>query len=370
MRYCVLYPQAENVHLIKDVGMIAYKIHKLFGYDSYVVCYDNDDYKYLQNEVKGLKIDFLNKRLGNDIIDGCFYLAANSSKIDILQLFHVTLRSVIFALCYKMFNRKGKIFLKLDCTNKLIDEIKRLSGLKKSLFNLFFNKTDVIGVEQHSLYNELKVVLPKYTEKIIYIPNGIDFESSNIYNETSFESKENIILNVGRLGSEEKNTKLLVDAFEAIHNIESKEWTLELIGPLDDKFKVYLEELFENNPKLKEKIILKGPIYDRNELYREYSRAKVFCLSSNFESFGIALLEAASLGDVIVSTDVGIAKEIVSNNNGEIVEIGNKEDLIRALKSVMENRELDEISKNTQKLCREKYDWNTIVQRLNEKLME
>ena len=33
MRYCVLYPNTKNVNLVKEMGMIPYKLYKNFGYD-------------------------------------------------------------------------------------------------------------------------------------------------------------------------------------------------------------------------------------------------------------------------------------------------------------------------------------------------
>ena len=110
--YCVLYPEAENVHLIKDVGMIAYKMFKLFGYEASLACYENGSYDYLEKEVKGLKLNFIERKYNNNILDGIRYLRKNAKSIDVLQLFHITIRSVVYAFTYKLFNSKGKIYLK------------------------------------------------------------------------------------------------------------------------------------------------------------------------------------------------------------------------------------------------------------------
>jgi hypothetical protein len=62
MTFVTLFPGATNIHLTKDVGMIPFIMHKYYGYDSTLVCYKNDEYDYLETEVKGLKIDFLEKK--------------------------------------------------------------------------------------------------------------------------------------------------------------------------------------------------------------------------------------------------------------------------------------------------------------------
>lgn len=362
MKYCVLYPQAENVHLIKDVGMIAYKLHKLFNYDSFIASYENGDYFYLEKEVKGLKMDFIKKSFNNDILDGMNYLRKNAKKIDVLQLFHVTTRSVFYALTYKHYNKNGKIFLKLDCTEALINEINSLKGLKLKLFNLYFNKVDLIGVEQVKLYNELKQILTNFKDKFVCIPNGIDFDSSSLYKEKHF-NKKNIILNVSRIGSPEKGTDILLDAFLRLDEQLRSKWSLILIGPIEEAFKQFTDGLFNKNPKLKQQVIFLGPIYNREKLFQIYCEAKIFCMSSKFESFGIALLEGASFGDIIVSTDVGIASEIVHEDNGSIVEINDADSLAKGLENVMKKseQELEALSQKTSDICRQTFDWNKIV---------
>lgn len=369
IRYCVLYPQAENVHLIKDVGMIAYKLFKVYDYDASVACYENGTYEYLEKEVKGLKLNFIKRRYNNDILDGISYIKRNAKSIDVLQLFHVTLRTVFYTFAYKFFNPKGKIFIKLDCTNKLIDVIKSLSGIKYKMLNAFLNKVDIIGVEQETLYEQLRDILSEQSKKLLIIPNGIDFEGTNKYNSLNFKDKENIILHVGRIGSPEKATDILLNAVKNIKDIESSGWKVNIVGPIEENFKEYIIEFFEKNAYLKGVVEFKGAVYDREQLFEEYKKARIFCLSSNYESFGIALIEAASFGDVIVSTDVGIAKELVKGNNGIIVDVQDEDMFSKGIEKLMYCDDLYELSALTEKICREKYDWNNIVEVLHQTIL-
>jgi L-malate glycosyltransferase len=363
-RYCVLYPEAENVHLIKDVGMIAYKLFKLFNYEASIACYENGSYDYLNREVEGLKINFIEKKYNNHILDGIRYLRKNAKNIDVLQLFHITIRSVFYAFTFKLFNSKGKIYLKLDCTERLIEIIKELSNVKLNFLNIFLNKVDVIGIEQERLYEELKKIIPLQKERLLLTPNGIDYQGSNKYENVDFKDKENVILHVGRIGSSEKATEVLLNALAKIENIENSCWKVSFIGPIENNFKTNIDEFFSKNERLKDVIQFKGAIYERELLYEEYKRSKIFCLSSNYESFGIALLEAASFGDVIVSTNVGIAKEIVGYGNGAVVDAGDSDALSARLRELMVNDNLEDLSKSTAALCKERFDWNNIVQLL------
>ncbi|GFP76747.1 glycosyltransferase family 4 protein [Clostridium fungisolvens] len=364
MKYCVLFPQAKNVHLIKDVGMIAYKLHKLYSVESYVACYNNDRYDYIDGDLKGLKLDFINKKHNNDIIDGSLYLRKNAKTIDVLQLFHVTARSVVYAMVYKHYNRNGKIFLKLDCTENLLNKIKSLSTAGRKFFNYFFKKVDIIGVEQKKLFNEMQLLLPNFKEKFKYIPNGIDydlFKSRNI----KFENKENNILHVGRLGAEEKNSEMLVEAFVKLNEINNDlPWNLILVGESTEAFTQYVENCIRKHPSLRDKIKQTGPISNRKELIDIYAKSKIFCLTSHFESFGIVLIEAAALGNIIVSTNVGIANELVAYNGGSLIEDSNIEDLTNKLSYYISNGDIERLSSNNVNLIQENYDWDKVVMNL------
>lgn len=364
MRYYMQYLKTHNVNLVKDMGMIPYKLHKLYNFDSTVVTYKNDDYSYLSNEVNGLKIDFVRKIFFNYSIDGAIYLAKNAAQMDILHIFHVTLSSVIYTFTYKLINKKGKIYLKLDCSHKLIERIAGLEGWKYKCLNYFLNKIDLISVEQEELYSKLKSILPVQKNKIINITNGVDYDFINKHNITyEYDCKENIILNVARIGAEEKNTLMLLEAFAKIVGIEKTDWKLKLIGKIEESFIDTIENYFQRYPHIREKVIFTGEIKDRVMLYNEYRKSKIFSLTSDFESFGIAFIEAAAFGNVIVSTDVGIAKELVVMNNGKLVSPGDVEGLTKALNEFI-NIDLKTLSEYTYNLCKKKYDWNKIIGKL------
>lgn len=366
MRYCVLYPNTKNVNLVKEMGMIPYKLHKKFGYDAKIACYNLDEYTYLNEEVKGLKIDFIEEKYNNYSLDGLKYLKKHAKEIDVLQIFHVTLYSLLYAFRYKRLNKKGKIYLKLDCSHKLVDRILSLNKVKYALLNKYLDKVDLISVEQKVLFEKLKSILPTQANKMINIPNGVDYkyleEKQIKYN---FDEKENTILSVTRVGAEEKNTQMLIEAFTSIENIETLGWKLKIVGPIEEEFNEYINNYFKNNPKMKDIVIFTGAIQNREELFNEYKKAKIFSLTSNFESFGIAFIEAAALGDVIISTDVGIAKELISKGNGAVVDTEDVEALKRELKKYMLKDNLKSDSEITYEIARENFDWDNIINKLN-----
>ena len=54
--FATFFPDCENIHLTKDIGMIPYVLHRDFGYDAYVICHKNGDYPYLEKEKRRITV--------------------------------------------------------------------------------------------------------------------------------------------------------------------------------------------------------------------------------------------------------------------------------------------------------------------------
>lgn len=93
-------------------------------------------------------------------------------------------------------------------------------------------------------------------------------------------------------------------AVETLHEVLEKypDTILTMVGPdkgLMDKFKFRVKEL-----GLEDKVHIIGKV-DNNKLSEYYHKCGVFLNTTSFESFGNAVMEAASCGIPIVSTKVG-----------------------------------------------------------------
>ena len=361
MRFVTLFLKTRNVHLTKDVGMLPYLLHKLHAADSVVVTYKNEEeYGYIENEVKGLKLAFAEKTGGGIIFDGVRYLAQNASKIDVLNIYHLNLSSYVYGIVYKRFNPKGRIYLKLDMNPKgLITCFKKnpVGMIKRSTIK----RADIVSVETGKMYEKLKQV---YGDKILYIPNGC--YSSDI--ATDLTGKKNVILTVGNLGTYEKATDVLLEAFAKFaEDPKADGWELRLVGTLDDGFGGYVDEWYKNHPDLKERVTFTGPIYDRTKLDEEYRQAKIFTLPSLSESFGIVLVEAAIHGCYLITSDMVPAGYDISDKlkYGTQVKAGDVSELADAfIKMTGQDINWDEMAKKTAAFVKTAFDWNKIVNRL------
>ncbi|RHR99019.1 glycosyltransferase [Parabacteroides sp. AF14-59] len=144
------------------------------------------------------------------------------------------------------------------------------------------------------------------------MPNGFDEEylKKMHIHERLFEEKENLILTVGDLGRDQKNTQMLLRALE---KIDLGEWKVYLIGPICELFEKYIEDFYMKCPNKKEQVLFTGPIYDKKQLWEYYNKAKVFVLTSKFESFALVLNEAKRFRNYLISTPVGAFRDLCDN---------------------------------------------------------
>ena len=323
--FVTFFPECINVELIKDVGMIPYILRKYYNYDSSIVCRQNDiEYTYKTKYLDDIPIDFIEKKYKNSILNIFRYLRKKSKKIDILNVYHLGIKeALLYASIYKFFNRNGYVYLKLDIDLKWIEYLKKCNKIKTFSIKKMLKKVDMISAETVQTCVEMSNMLGR---KIDYIPNGFyNFD----FDENDYE-KENIILTVGRLGTEQKNTELLVKAFDSINN---KNWNLSLVGTYTDEFKKWLNTNCKSS-----NVHLVGNISDRKKLSEMYKKAKIFVLPSRWESFGLVLLEALSMGCYVICSDaVPAAPDIIDSNSGEIFASENIQQLEMALEKRMKD---------------------------------
>ena len=368
MKFVTLFPPAEDIHLKKDVGMIPYMMSKYYGYESYLVSYKNGDYPHI-NEMTGLNLRFIPRITGNETIDSMLYIIRNAKKIDILHTFH-THRTRLLAL-YKFLNKNGISYLKLDANFKsirsLYDKSKKKIDVKFFLLKRLLKSVDIISAESEVIVEGFSKIVGI---EVLRLPNGF-YDWTEVKKINALE-KQNIILTVGRLGTEQKATEDLVDAFVAARKLIPT-WVLHLVGPCEKWFEQYVDKLMKEFPDLKDRIVLKGPINDIAALNEEYKKAKVFCLPSRWESFGIVNVEALSLGCYLLLSDqIPPARELTNDGEfGAVFPSDNKEVLADLLIKVCASLENEKsIFSRIQEYAFEKFYWPKICKTLNDRILK
>lgn len=356
MRWVTLFLSAKNENLMKDVGLIPYFMHKIYNIDANIVSYDNGDYTYLNKEVKGLKHIIVPNR--GRMLTSIKYLIKESKKIDILNLYHWGRYTYMCSYLYKKLNKNGKLYVKLDMDMKGINVIKE-SKRDQKILKKIINKADIVTVESKRIYNELK----KYykNDNLYYIPNGL-YDS-----KVQVGKKKKQILTVGRLGTQQKATEILLEAFEKIEK-KIPEWKLILIGGVEKDFEEYIEKYYKKFPAMKNRVIFKGHISDKNSLKKYYSESKIFALPSRWEGFALVLLEAMSQGCYLVTTDsVSPVYDLICDESMGLIALTNDvEDFSKKLLQACCDDDIN--SKYISETITRQYDWNVICKKLANKI--
>lgn len=134
--------------------------------------------------------------------------------------------------------------------------------------------------------------------KMVIIPNGVDAELTQIIPKRN----DLRILSVGRLDLVHKKTDKLVRAFKLLEGRFDGKLVLVGDGPDKDKILSLIGKLM-----LQERIELKSNL-TKAELFDEYSRASIFVMASENETYGIVVAEALAAGlKVVVPKASGLA---------------------------------------------------------------
>jgi glycosyltransferase involved in cell wall biosynthesis len=168
--------------------------------------------------------------------------------------------------------------------------------------NLFFSALNKYVAEEFSQ------IFPQHVEQI-----GIGVDTAE-YSPVGFDSKQNIILYLGRLNEKQKNISLLIRAFALLRNTS---YTLLIVGDGNDR-EFYLGMI--NKLGITNKCKLTGYV-DNKERSRLLSISKIFVNPSIREGQSNAVLEAMSAGCAVVAVDNhGTRGTIINGYNGIIVD--------------------------------------------------
>lgn len=151
------------------------------------------------------------------------------------------------------------------------------------------------------------------------------------------------ILYVGSL-VKRKGIDLLLDALAKLNY----EWNLHIVGNGSKEEKEFIQYKI-NQLNINDKIKWCG-FKEGNELYKEYLEASVFILPTREDCYGLVLLEAFLTNTPIVASKYADgAYDIVSSDNGIIVDPYNVNDLKSAIETVLSDKNYLELSKKNDK---------------------
>jgi len=204
----------------------------------------------------------------------------------------------------------------------------------------------------------------KVQNRSVVISNPVFINSSD-YPEV--RERRKAIVTVGRLHPQ-KNQKLLIDAFSLIAD-DIPDYTLEIYG--DGELKENLQKQIDEL-KMTKKIFLMGT---SPKIHRLIYDASLFVLTSDYEGLPNTLLEAMALGIPCISTDCrpGGVREIMNDENGVIVPVGNARILADTMKRFLFDSELADMIGRKARISSKKYSseiiysiWDDFFEKIRE----
>jgi len=370
INFVTLFPAAEGLHLSKDVGQIPYILAKDFGMNSLLATELADSFDESLHLTPGLKIMPLKriKSLLGIRMSAILYLLKNSKRIQVLNLYHLSLETKLLSLLYRIRNPKGFLYIKLDVN--VADETAALARpARRNLFrrilgqlfhSAFYRAVSAVSAESKEAVDVITRRYPLLKGKVLHITNGLESDALPHDVDAAMALKENLIITVGRIGSFQKNNELLLDALK---QVQLQGWKVAIIGPYTDEFAKIFASLLEERPDLRNVVKLIGNVENREELMRWYARARVLVMTSRWEGFPLVFPEAQCYGNFILSTDVSSVREVTGFGAiGEVVPREDPQALAQVLrKLVTASITTSELHRHIASDARERYDWRHVM---------
>lgn len=353
----LMYTMSTEIHLAKDPCSYAYYLARECGWKtSYVYfntyqLHDNQFEKYCRLVYLGDEIDFR-----KEIEIGKKWLKENAMSLDVLMLFNYGTATYRTANYAKKINPNLKIWCKLDMSEggfshfydgtisrKIKSMVERIKG-----YNI-----DLYTVENKQFFDILKHHIA-FKKRIKYLPNCVSFLNVKCDEIDKCQIKEKICLTVGRIGDENKNNELFLNAIRMLSDDVLTEWKFYFVGPYTESFYEYVEKCCLERDVLRKAVVLLGGVFERKKLYEIYQKSKFFILTSFSEGFNVSVIEAMYFGCYPLLTNYGRSVMDVTDNGrlGTILEGYTAEELGKVMSLLLNSvgmKTHDEIKAYTRK---------------------
>jgi glycosyltransferase involved in cell wall biosynthesis len=246
--------------------------------------------------------------------------------------------------------------------------------IAKDPFLLKVGLLDKVIVTSQRAYNEfIKKGVPP--SKLCYLPIGIDvnefnpnLKGDNIRKEFNITDEEKVILFAGDL-TPYKGAEILIQALKFVADQNFKVKLIILTKgtyEFEEQRKRRILSLIKSL-RLQDKVILLGV---REDIKCVFAASDIVVLpflpSYALMDIPRVLLEAMASGKPVIASNVGGISEIIKHKkNGLIINGGNVEELVEAIKILLNDEELSrKLGRNGRALVEAKFAWDNIVNRI------
>jgi glycosyltransferase involved in cell wall biosynthesis len=267
------------------------------------------------------------------------FLLRHGRKFDVWHVHQYGFLAALAVALGKLLRRP--VLLKLPSSNAMGIERAMGAGIVGRILRFFHLRVNAcLAVSDETREEAIHLGIPP--ERIYLIPNGVDGRQ---FHPTLPEERaaarralglhcDRLVLYVGRL-SPEKNPLGLLEAWAAIDTETRKGALLALVGDGPDWDQVHAKA---RQPNVAGNIHLAGM---RSDVSTWYRAADVYVIPSLLEGLANTMIEALASGLPIISTRVsGSSILLESPIAGLVADVGNVENLARALESLLRDKSM------------------------------
>lgn len=229
-----------------------------------------------------------------------------------------------------------------------------LHRLLKPITKKIWRRSKAVVAVTNSLKKMALEIAPG--QKIEVIPNGVDIDLFKPMKAISVDRSSFKLLCVSRL----VERKGIEDILSAMAELPSEDIKLSIVGSgnHESRLKQRCHELSLNST-----VEFKG-FCRREALPILYAQSDAFILTSRSEAFGNVFAEAMSCGMPIIGSAVGGIPDLVSEENGLLVEPGNIAAIKRAILRLKDSRQLcKEMGIANREKMERNYRWPKIAEK-------
>lgn len=232
--------------------------------------------------------------------------------------------------------------------------------INKAILKYNLKKADAICATSNTIKEYLKPVTNK---NVHVIPFGVDINQFRKKEVVSLFDENTFVVGCIKALESLYNIDILIKAFSVLKNKYSNK-SLKLliigVGSQENNLKKLVSDL-----QISQDVIFTGRI-PFSEVSNYFNMLDVLVNISDYESFGVSVIEAMACEKAVVATNTGGLKEIIESSNfGSLVEVGNLEQTILEIeKYLLDGTLKHKVGKDARAKVIEKYNWENNVKQM------
>lgn len=324
-----------------------------FNKASYAWYKENDNIKLLYEPEQKLEVDSSFEKLS--------YLRYVKPLKTIIKNFKPDVVHAHYATSYGLIGALSKFHpFVISAWGTDVMKFPQKNFLNKALLKYNLKKANVICATSNTIQGYLKPVTSK---EVTVIPFGVDVNNFRKKEIENLFDKETFVVGCIKALEEIYNIDILIKSFALVkQKLPDKKLKLMIIG-IGSQEKVLKELASELN--LNGDVVFTGRVPFK-EVSNYFNMLDVLVNISDYESFGVSVIEAMACEKAVIATNTGGLKEIIENENfGSLVEIKNVQQTAHEIEKYLLDKPLREtIGKNARQKVVQKYNWEDNVKQM------